>query len=441
EEEVRLYELIRARTLASQMADAIMTRTKIVAECEGIPEFSATGSTIAFDGWLVADPAAKGENVILPEATAGEALTLEKIASEQKFTEPPPRYTEAGLVKELEKRGIGRPSTYASIIKTIVDRGYVVKEGRALQITSTGDVVSTFLENNFEKYISDSFTAEMEDELDQIASGERKYAETLHDFYIPFSKDVKSKENIEKLTNLGDAPKEFPCPICEATMVMKLGKTGVFMSCSRFPECKGSRTETGDALKDNEPIGKHPETGNQIFVKTGRFGPYVEMPETINGEKKTKGRSKKPAARRASIPKEINPAEITMEQATKLLSIPRELGAHPETGEAITAAIGKFGPFVVHQGDFRSLKGGDNPYDITHERALEIFKEPKKIRPGAPTVVRTIGPHPRTKKPILLYKSKSGFFLKKGFKRVSVQEKDAETLTVSDAIQALKSSF
>jgi DNA topoisomerase-1 len=438
EEEVRLYQLIHARTLASQMADAVMTRTKIIATTDGVPEFSATGSTISFDGWLAADPAAKGEETILPETKAGDALKLGTIGSEEKFTQPPARYTEAGLVKELEKRGIGRPSTYASIIKTIVDRGYVLKEGRTLQITPTGEVVSTFLENNFEKYVSDSFTAEMENELDQIADGERDYTETLRNFYGPFAKDVTAKENIEKLTNLGDAPKEFPCPLCGAPMVMKLGKTGVFMSCSRFPECKGSRTESGGVIKDDEPIGTHPETERPIYVKTGRFGPYVEMPEEEIKKQKTKGKSKKPAAKRASIPKEINPGEITVEQAVKLLSIPRVLGAHPETGEDITAATGKFGPFIVHQGDFRSLKGADNPYDITHERALEILKEPKKTRPGAPVVVRTVGPHPKTKKPILLYKSKSGFFLKKGFKRIMVPDSMAETLTPAEAVDLLR---
>jgi DNA topoisomerase-1 len=439
DEEEKLYRLIHARTVASQMADAVMTRTKITAACDGIPEFSATGSTIAFEGWLRADPAAKGEETILPEAIAGEPLLLQEIESVQKFTEPPARYTEAGLVKELEKRGIGRPSTYASIIKTIVDRGYVLKDGRSLQITATGEVVSGFLEANFEKYISDSFTAEMEDELDQIAAGERKYTETLRDFYGPFSKDVAAKENIEKLTNLGEAGKEFPCPLCGASMVMKLGKTGVFMSCSRFPDCKGSRTETGDVIKESESIGTHPETGHHIYVKTGRFGPYVEMRETeavaVEGKKKSR---KKAEVKRASIPKEIDPNTLSLTQATKLLSIPRVLGKHPETNEDITAAAGKFGPFIVHQGDFRSLKGNDNPYDITHERALEILKEPKKTRPGAPTVVRTIGPHPRTKKPILLYKSKSGFFMKKGFKRISVPEKDADTLTPAEAADLLK---
>ncbi len=440
EEERKLYNLIHARTVASQMKDAVMTRVKITAHTDGIPDFAATGSTISYEGWLKADPGAKGEEVILPRVEIDELLKLTSIEGEQKFTQPPSRYTEAGLVKELEKRGIGRPSTYASIIKTIVDRGYVEKEARALRPTATGEVVSGFLEEHFSKYISDSFTAEMENELDQIASGEREYAKTLGDFYSPFLSDVKDKESSAKATTLGDAPKEFPCPVCGSTMVMKLGRMGIFMSCSRFPECKGSRTEKGEVMKEAESIGTHPDTGHDIFVKTGRFGPYVEMRPKADATTDTP-KKRKPAIvpRRASIPKEIDHTMVTLDQAVKYLSLPRELGAHPESGKAVTAAVGRFGPFIVHNGDFRSLKGDDNPYEITYDRALEILKEPKKSRPGA-EIVREIGEHPRTKKKLYLYKSKSGYFLKKGFKRIKVPDDSADTLTPSEAVQLLKST-
>lgn len=437
EEEEKLYALIHARTVASQMKDAVMTRTKITAETEGVIPFTATGSTIAFDGWLAADTRAKGEDVVLPEVAEGESLKLQKIEAEEKFTQPPARYTEAGLVKELEKRGIGRPSTYASIIKTIIDREYVVKEGRALRPTATGDVVSTFLEKHFEKYISDSFTAEMENELDQIAGGEREYEETLKDFYTPFLKDVKSKENVDKLTTLGDAPKQFLCPTCDAKMVMKLSRNGVFMSCSRFPDCKGARKEDGSEIKDSEPLGNHPETGEPIFVRDGRFGPYVEqglreVAPTGKGKK-----AKKAVTRKASITPPLMPDTLTLDEAVKLLSLPRELGAHPDSGKVVTAGIGRFGPFIVHDGDFRSLKKGDDPYDITHARALEILKEPKKVRAGT-EIVREVGEHPRTKKKIYLYKSKAGFFLKKGFRRVNVPAAEADALTVPEALAILK---
>lgn len=443
DEEEKLYALIHARTVASQMADAVMTRSKIVAVTEGAPEFSVTGSTIAFDGWLAADPDAKGEETILPVATTDDILDLKQIESFQKFTQPPGRYTEAGLIKELEKRGIGRPSTFASTIKTLVDREYVLKEGRTLIPTVTGETVSSFLEENFAKYISDSFTAEMENELDQIASGEREYAQTLKEFYGPFSKDVASKADIAKLTTLGDAPKEFPCPDCGSHMVMKLSRMGVFMSCSRFPDCKGSRTEKGEIIKEGDPIGQHPDTGHPIYVKSGRFGPYVETrpheTEEEKAAKKLKKGKKKVVVdmRRASIPAGVEPSSVTVEMATKYLSIPRETGMHPDTGMPITAGTGRFGPFIVHNGDFRSLKGADSPYDITHERALEILKEPKKGRPGV-AIVREVGEHPKTKKKIYLYKSKSGFFLKKGFKHIFVAPEKADTLTAAEAAELLK---
>ncbi len=383
DEQKKLYELIHARTVASQMRAASMLRTKIITATDGIPDFHANGSTVTDPGWLLADPRAKGEDTILPSVASGDPLSLRELTSTEKFTEPPNRYTEAGLIKELEKRGIGRPSTYASIMKTIVDRGYVVKEGRTLMPTVTGDVVSTFLEKHFDTYISDSFTAEMENELDQIASGEREYTKTLSDFYTPFAKDVASKNDIPKLTTLGVAPERFRCPVCGSLMDMKLSKNGVFMSCSRFPECTGARTEEGKELGNEEPLGTHPELGLPIYVRNGRFGPYVEMIVEEGTETKTKtGKVKKtkPKTKRASIPKEIPPEDLTLEQAVKLLVLPRELGPHPDTTQMISANIGRFGPYVVHDGDFRSLKGEDDPYTVTLERALEIFKEPKKFR-------------------------------------------------------------
>lgn len=443
DEEEKLYALIHARAIASQMVDAVMTRTKITAETKDVVPFTVTGSVIAFDGWLAADPAARGEDVVLPVVEHGEPLTLLSLNEEEKFTQPPTRYSEAGLVKELEKRGIGRPSTYASIIKTLIDREYVIKEGRALRPTATGDVVSRFLEKHFEKYISDSFTAEMENELDQIASGEREYTDTLRDFYTPFSKDVASKESVEKLTTLGDAPSQFPCPLCGSHMVMKLSRIGVFMSCSRFPDCKGARKENGDEIKESEPIGTHPDTGRPIYVRDGRFGPYVEMPlEDAPEPKPEKSKAKrkkvvKVPVRRASITAPHTPESLTLEHAVKLLSLPRELGSHPETGMTITAGIGRFGPFIVHNGDFRSLKGADDPYDVTHTRALEILKEPKKGRLGV-EIVREVGEHPKTKKKIYLYKSKAGFFLKKGFRRVAVPQDMAQSLTPQNAVELLK---
>ena len=212
----------------------------------------------------------------------------------------------------------------------------------------------------------------MEDELDEIAEGKREYKKTLKDFYGPFSKDVESKEHIKKLTTLGDAPAEFKCPKCGASMIIKLGRGGKFMSCSKFPECTGARTIDGVELKPDEPIGKHPQSGEPIFVLSGRFGPYVQLGE------KTK---ENPKPRRASIAKDKKVDEVTVKDAVKYLSLPRELGKHPDTGEMITANIGRFGPYIVHEKDFRSLKK-DDVYTIELPRALEILAEEKKTRGG-----------------------------------------------------------
>lgn len=376
EDQKKLYKLIRARTLASQMKEAEVLRTKISVSVNSgqIPDFTIHGQRVISENWLLADPAARGEDVELPKMKKEEVLNLKKIEAEAKQTQPPNRYTEAGLVKELEKRGIGRPSTYASIIKTLNDRNYVVKEGKTLIPTDIGDVVSSFLEQNFEKYISDFFTAEMEDKLDEIAMGKRKYFETLHDFYEPFSSDVASKENISKLTTLGKADPKYKCPKCGSSLDIKLGRMGKFLSCSKYPECDGSLTIDGVEIKADEPIGRHPETHLPIFIKIGRFGPYVQMGEV---EKDSKGKKIKP--KMASIPKDKNIEEVSVEDAVKYLSLPRILGKHPETQEEIVASIGRFGAYIVHQNDFRSLKK-DNVYEIDLKRALEILAEEKKTR-------------------------------------------------------------
>ncbi len=279
DEQKKLYRLIWQRTVASQMKHAEIMRTKVVANIDkkGLPDFSLNGSRILFDGWLKADPLSGSEDVILPKYVIGEPLKLEKIDSTEKETTPPARYSEAGLIKELEKRGIGRPSTYASIIKTLEDRGYVEKINKALQPTDTGDVVSSFLESNFAEYISDSFTADMEDKLDDIAQGDRTYKKTLEDFYKPFIKEVKSKDKLEKITNLGDAPKDMKCPTCGAGMIIKLGKSGRFYSCERYPDCTGARTMEGKELEGPKDTGELcPKCGQgNLVTREGKFGLFT----------------------------------------------------------------------------------------------------------------------------------------------------------------------
>jgi len=436
DEQKKLYKLIWARAVSSQMSDAKLAKTKIIANISGtdvIPDFEATGSRVLFDGWLKADPGSAGEEVNLPKCNKGEALDLVSIDSLEKQTQPPGRYTEAGLIKELEKRGIGRPSTYASIIKTIEDRGYVEKENKSLKPTDTGDVVSSFIEANFPSYISDSFTAEMEDKLDDIANGDRKYAETLQEFYTPFHAEVKSKDKIAKLTNLGVADEKYKCPKCGNSMEIKLGKGGKFLSCAKFPECDGALTMDGTDFKKDEPIGNDPVSGLPIFVLNGRFGPYVQLGVRAPKVKKVRAKkigakkSKKSAGqnndsktstsetlppnsenngdnvtttpslvilendgktdipvkpRMASIPKTKDPMSVTIAEAMKYLSVPRTLGADIKTGKDIIANNGRFGPYVMCDGDFRSIKPPLDVYEITLEQAQELLAKPKAVRKG-----------------------------------------------------------
>lgn len=429
DEQKRLYRLIWQRTVASQMADAKLLKTKITANVgsKTIPDFAINGSRVKFDGWLKADPAARGEDVEVPKVEVGETLTLLKLQSEAKQTQPPSRYTEAGLIKELEKRGIGRPSTYASIMKTLADRGYVEKQGRTLFPTDTGDVVSSFLESNFEQYISDDFTAAMENELDEIAEGKREYEKTLRAFYGPFTKDIKAKEHIDKLTTLGDAPKEFPCPKCGSPMVIKLGRGGKFMSCNRFPDCDGARNILGKELQPEEPLGMHPDSGEPIYLLEGRFGPYVQIGI------KTK---ENPKPRRGSVPAGTDTNTVTLEDALKYLSLPREIGIHPDTGKPVMAGVGRFGPYLVHDGDFRSLKK-DDVYTVALPRALEVLSE-EKAPPRGAKVAKKLGKHPRTKKDIVVYESKSGHFLKFGLRRIYLpDDTKLEKFELEDAVALL----
>ena len=373
-DEKKLYELIYRRALASQMKDAQLLRTIIIAGASDktIPTFTANGSRTLYKGWLLADPASAGEDTELPKVAKAEILKLKEIISEKKQTEPPPRYSEAGLIKELEKRGIGRPSTYASIIDTLEKRGYTEKINRSLKPTDTGDVVSSFLEKHFATYISDSFTAEMEDNLDAIAEGKKEYEKTLGDFYKPFHKEVKQKEKLEKATNLGEADEKFKCPKCAGLMEIKLGKNGRFLSCKKYPDCDGALTLEGLEVKklEDTPLGIEPVSSLPVLLLSGKFGPYIQLGKTEKGKGKPK---------RASLPRGADPTKVTLADALKFLSLPRLLGKD-SAGKEITASRGRFGPFIVRDGDFRSLKAPDDVYTINLARALEILAEPKKTK-------------------------------------------------------------
>ena len=287
DEQHKLYRLIWERAVSSQMTDAKLEKTRLTANVttDGtIPDFTTTGSRVLFPGWLACDTDARGEDVEVPKVSALDSLTLIELTSLGKQTQPPSRYTEAGLVKELEARGIGRPSTFASIMRTIEERGYVNKEGKTLFPTDTGEVVSGFLEEHFPQYISDTFTAEMEDELDDIAEGKREYVKTLTDFYTPFLKEVKAKSKLEKATNMGDAPSDILCPKCQSPMIIKLARNGKFYSCARYPDCEGARKIDGTELAGPKETGelcplcgekKGKSGGGKLVIREGKFGMFV----------------------------------------------------------------------------------------------------------------------------------------------------------------------
>lgn len=466
EDEKRLYALIMARTVASQMKSAEMIRTKLVANIQGggIPDFTTNGVRVTFLGWLKADPISRGDDVELPQVHTGDQLHLEGISNTEKFTTPPNRYSEAGLIKELEKRGIGRPSTYASIIRTIVQRGYVEREGRTLFPTDTGDVVSSFLEENFSHYIGDDFTALMENLLDDIAAGTANYVSVLSHFYTPFLREVTAKEHIPKLTNLGNAPEKFLCPKCKKTMVYKLGRTGKFMSCSRYPDCDGALTLEGKEIGGEEPIGIHPETGVEIFLLDGRFGPYVQAGQSPKipkptkfekGHKKTeaekqmlkiekeaiKAAKSLPQPRRASLPPGTKPEDVTLDMAIHLLILPRALGIHPTSGEPVIANTGRFGPYVGHGREFRSIKKstGLDPYTITYKQALDILNEEKALPKGV-QLIKSLGLHPKTGKEIRLLQSRSGYYIQKGLQRLYLDDtQKPENFTLEQALILMSS--
>lgn len=279
DEEKDLYELIWKRTVASQMPDALFIKTRIIAKTEdaSVKPYQVNGSRLVSPGWLLCDEGAKGDDVILPEIKEGEKMKVIGVNSEGKQTEPPGRYSEAGLVKELEKRGIGRPSTYASIIQTLISRGYIEKENKSLRPTDTGEVVNNFLEEHFSNIISDTFTAQMEEDLDNIANGTKDYEKTLRNFYTPFQKEVKSKDKVAKVTTLGDAPKDIKCPKCDSAMIIKLGRSGKFLSCEKFPECEGARTIEGEAMEGPKETGEScPECKDgKLVERHGKFGTFT----------------------------------------------------------------------------------------------------------------------------------------------------------------------
>jgi DNA topoisomerase I len=392
-DQARLYELIWTRTIASQMESAELERTTVDIEAKAgarVLDLRASGQVIKFDGFLALyqegrDDEEDEDSRRLPAMSEGEALKRQDLAVTQHFTEPPPRFSEASLVKRMEELGIGRPSTYASILQVLKDRGYVKLEKKRLHGEDKGRVVVAFLENFFARYVEYDFTAGLEEQLDRISNNEISWQQVLQDFWRGFNgavNDIKDLRVAEVLDALDDmlGPHIYPpradggdvrqCPTCgTGKLNLKAGKFGAFVGCSNYPECRYTRPLAADSeASADRLLGKDPETDRDVFVKAGRFGPYIQL-----GDQKDYAEGEKP--KRAGLPKNTSPGDVELETALKLLSLPREVGKHPESGEPITAGLGRFGPFVKHDKTYASLEAGDDVFTIGLNRAVTLIAE------------------------------------------------------------------
>jgi DNA topoisomerase-1 len=452
----RLYELIWKRTLASQMASALLDRvTAEIASADRQVGLRATGSTIAFDGFLKLyqegrdDPADDDENGgLLPPMAPGEPLRSGAVTPRQHFTEPPPRYTEASLVRQLEELGIGRPSTYAAILSVLQERNYVRLENRRFVPEERGRVVTAFLVGFFDQYVQPAFTADLETQLDEVAAGSRHWKQVLREFWDPFSEqvdEVKERRVAEVIEALNEllAPHLFParedggdprvCPLCgRGQLSLKLGRFGAFVGCSNYPECRYTRrlgeplTAAQDEAEPKERVlGVDPDTSEEVRLKRGPYGPYVQ-------------RGAGESAKRSSLPPNLTADQLDLATALKLLTLPRELGRHPETGQPIEVGINRYGPYIKHD-RFVRLGPEDDVLSLGMNRAIALLQDAaKRTRPG-PKVLKELGAHPKDKKPIVLYQGRFGPYLKHGQQIASLRKgQDADALTIDEAVTLLE---
>ena len=442
EEQARLYELIWRRTIASQMAPAKTERTTVIVNASNghqNAKLKATGSVIKFDGYLsVYQDAKNDENTKLPNVSEGENLRKINVDASQKFTEPPNRYSEAGLIKKMEELGIGRPSTYASILGLLVERDYVSRQKKQLVPQSKGRVVTSFLEHYFARYVEYDFTAGLEQKLDQISAGELEWKQVMKEFWGEFAKTVEETKNLrisevidvlnEELGALifpqpdnGEDPRK--CPSCDAgKLSLKVSRYGAFVGCENYPECKFTRqlgSDANEAQIQEKNLGTDND-GNQIYLKDGRFGPYVQ-----------RGDDKKPP--RCSVPKDWDLEELTLGEALQLLSLPIEVGKHPETNKKISAGLGKFGPFVRHDGVYANVESVEDLFKINVETATELLDAKGKKRGGA-----KLGPHPTHGGDIAVKKGRYGPYVNLGKVNATIPaEINPEEVTLEQAVDLI----
>ncbi|MER2520875.1 MAG: type I DNA topoisomerase [Bdellovibrionales bacterium] len=497
-DQLRLYTLIWQRAMASQMASAILDQVAVdIKGHDGKSVFRASGSVVVFDGWLKVYQEAQDEDkkpdddgygsVRLPPMKEQDALDKQGLKQEQHFTQPPPRYSEASLVKRLEELGIGRPSTYASIMQVLQDRDYVRLDKKRFIPEDRGRIVTAFLENFFRHYVEYDFTADLEEKLDDISGGRIAWKEVLREFWTDFSGAIDATKDL-KISNVIDAldealgPHFFPpradgsdprqCGLCQkGRMGLKFGKFGAFLGCSNYPDCRntmplavsdpnGNNAE-GAAPQMMQPreLGLDPVSGLPVSVRVGPYGPYAQLgpapvaataPEAPAKEepaepgKKKKSKKKKsdaPKPKRASLPKGIDPNLIDLETALKVLNMPREVGKHPETGEMITANLGRFGPYLRMGAQTKNLKPDDDVLSIGLNRAVVLLAEPSQGRggKGARTPGKHLGEHPSDNKPVTLNSGRYGPYVQWGKLMATVTKSyDPENLSLKDALEILE---
>ncbi|MBP2314048.1 type I DNA topoisomerase [Azospirillum soli] len=486
QDELRLYELIWKRTLASQMESAVLDQVAVdIASPSKDVVLRATGSVVVFDGFLKVYQEDRDEpsdddqqERRLPAMDQGDALSRGDINPEQHFTQPPPRYSEASLVKKLEELGIGRPSTYASILQVLQDRNYVRLDKRRFIPEDRGRLVTAFLKNFFNRYVEYNFTAELENQLDEISDGRIDWKTVLRDFWRAFHAAVEGTKDLtitQVLTTLDEelGPHFFPanansnapghdprvCPVCSAGRLgLKLGKMGAFIGCSRYPECRYTRPlavandENGEVQEGPRELGNDPETGLPVTVRRGPFGSYIQLgpapaaaaPPVVeevpaDGKKAKKGKRAKdeaPKPKRVSLPKGMSAADVDLDTALKLLALPRTIGNHPETGEEISAGIGRFGPYLKHGSAYKSLTPDDDVLTIGINRAVDLLAGAAK-KSSAPA--KTLGDHPKTGKPVTTGAGRFGPYVKHGSVYASIPKgTEPDSVTLEQALELLE---
>jgi len=470
-DQLGLYELIWKRTVASQMESAVLDQVTVdIASADKNVQLRATGSVVKFNGFLTLYDESKDESVedeegnsILPDVAEAEALERREVVPEQHFTEPPPRYSEASLVKKLEELGIGRPSTYASIIEVLQRRNYVKLDRKRFVPEDRGRIVTAFLQTYFPRYVEYNFTAHLEEELDEISDGKIDWRQVLREFWKNFSaavgetKDLRVKEVLDKLDeelgphffpandNGGKSPRD--CPSCaNGRLGLKLGKFGAFIGCSNYPDCRFTRklgivdpdADAASGANLNEPklLGMDPVTGMPVTLRNGPYGLYVQLGEAVPKTKEAPAVKPK----RQSLLKGMTPDDVTFDKALALLALPRELGPHPEDQEPVLAGVGRFGPYVKHGTKYKSIPADESVLDIGMNRAVALLAEAKATGRGRAAVkpIRIVGNHPADNAPIELYDGRYGMYVKHdGINATVPRDLKPEELTVDQAVSLL----